>query len=73
MIKQHAPKGRGGIMFSDKVGSSCSTCEYSKRCSGFINNNIRIISQNIYFKNIRIRIRKLYFDSAHNKTVQHKL
>ena len=22
---------------------------------------------------IRIRIRKLYFDSAHNKTVQHKL
>jgi hypothetical protein len=60
-------------MFSDKVGSSCSTCEYSKRCSGFINNNIRIISQNIYFKNIRIRIRKLYFDSAHNKTVQHKL
>ena len=37
-------------MFSDKVGSSCSTCEYSKRCSGFINNNIRIISQNIYFR-----------------------
>ena len=26
--------GGGGIMFSDKVGSSCSTCEYSKRCSG---------------------------------------
>ena len=30
----HNKKKGGGIMFSDKVGSSCSTCEYSKRCSG---------------------------------------